>query len=240
MKSLVISLAVFSFLFGSNQFSHSQIASNVRVVNDDGSVSNVPMAVTISANEEEDVQTHLFRDPNVIRDLELVDDQVKALNGLMKSHYEFMQTKYEKLREAQSNPDQYKKSQAELADLQKRHHESLFNVLLPHQRERFMQVSRQIRISVMGSATALQQGAVGAELNVTEAQKKKFAEIGKELRSEIALKINELREEAKKKMLKELTTEQRKKFDEMIGEKFKRDENDWKSYSENRRAESKK
>ena len=238
MKTLLKALALSLLLFGLTGLSHAQFVQTVNYMNKDGTVSTVPMAIRPGGNE----QTHLFRDPSVIKDLELVDEQIDSINRLMELHRKVLQAKYQEYHQVkdQEDPERVKEMRSALTLLQKSQQDELFDVLLPHQRDRLKQVSLQIQLKSLGPATALQHGIVGAELNITDAQKQKFAEIGKELQEQLVAKMAELKEEARKKVLAELTAEQRSKFESLTGESFKRDQNDWNEYAKKLQAESKK
>jgi hypothetical protein len=87
MKTLANSLAVSLLLFGWTGLSQAQFARTVSIANDDGTISTIPVAMHPGGRD----QTHLFRDPSVVKDLELVDEQIESINKLMILHRKLLQ-----------------------------------------------------------------------------------------------------------------------------------------------------
>ena len=104
----------------------------------------------------------------------------------------------------------------ELKDQQKKEIEGL---LLPQQQERLKQVGLQMRLKNRGTASTL-TGQLAKELNLTGDQVKRIKKRQDELKKELEEKIAKLKEESRKSLLEELTNEQRKKYDAMIGDRF--------------------
>ncbi len=170
---------------------------------------------------------HLLNDPSVMKDLELVDDQRERLANVQKEFGQQFNDAMQQFGKSKNDQARIKEIQEEMQAIQKEKAEALANVLLPHQLDRIKQVSNQMQINAQGTAGALQYGFLAKELEISDEQKKKLAEIQKKLQEDIAEKTKQLQEAAKKQVLQELTAEQRAKLKDMTGEEFKRDPKDW-------------
>jgi Spy/CpxP family protein refolding chaperone len=159
------------------------------------------------------------------QELEIVAEQKEALAKLQKQSMEDMNKLY---KEAQ-NGDQsevtkryYELSAAMGADTDKR----VKAILLPGQIRRLRQIALQMKLggAAYGHVDGLVNGIVAEELQLTEAQKRQLKEKQKEITADIQRKTQEfykeLRESSHKELLSVLTPEQRKKLDDLTGEKF--------------------
>lgn len=174
-----------------------------------------------------------LNDPSVMKDLELVEEQISKI-GEIRSDYnkqrQEMWTELAKVRKAKDK-QRMKAVQESVADLPTKQNEAMSDVLLPHQLDRIKQVSRQIQMQNMGGASsAFQHGQLAKELEITDEQKKKLAEIQKQMNEDIVAKSNEIRAAAKKRALDQLTAQQKSKFQELTGEEFKRNPKDWQQH----------
>lgn len=172
-----------------------------------------------------------LHDPSVMKDLELVDDQISRIGEVRKEYQKLIQTTWKEYSKAQKDPERMKEIQKKVSQLRSEQNEALSDVLLPHQLTRIKQVAHQIQMQAMGGESgALQHGALAKELDITDEQKKKLAEIQKKMNEDIAAKTKELRAIAKKQVLAQLTAKQKSKLDELTGEEFKRDPKDWQEH----------
>jgi Spy/CpxP family protein refolding chaperone len=174
-----------------------------------------------------------LHDPSVMKDLELVDEQKSKIADL-RSDYNKRRTEMWKERSKVANKNDkegLKKIQKKLSDLQVEQNDAFSEVLLPHQLDRIKQVARQIQLQRLGGASvAFQYGQLAKELDITAEQKKKLAEIQKKMNEDIAAKSKEIRAAAKKQAMEQLTAEQKTKFEELTGEEFKRNPQDWQEH----------
>jgi len=101
-------------------------------------------------------------------------------------------------------------------------------VLLPHQIKRLKQIMMQTRLASAGygygGAAALGQEDIAQELGITDQQREELKKAEEEVRAEVQKKTQEfykkLQEEAREKLYKVLTPAQRKKLEDLQGEKF--------------------
>jgi Spy/CpxP family protein refolding chaperone len=159
------------------------------------------------------------------QELEIVAEQKEALAKLQKQTMEDMNKLY---KEAQTGDQRdvtkryYELSAAMGADTDKR----VKAILLPGQIRRLRQIALQMKLggAAYGHVDGLINGFVADELQLTEAQKRQLKEKQKEITADIQRKTQEfykeLRESSHQELLSVLTPEQRKKLDDLTGEKF--------------------
>ena len=176
---------------------------------------------------------NLLNDRSVMKDLELVDEQISKLADIRAEFRQQFQKEWKELANARKENDKerVKELNNALKDLQNKQDDELSNVLLPHQLDRIKQVSRQMQMQMFGGMSgALQRGQIAKELEITDEQKKKLADVQKKMNEDIIAKTKEIRESAKKQAMELLTSEQKNKLKDLTGEEFKRDPKDWQEY----------
>lgn len=163
--------------------------------------------------------------PQMEKELEIVAEQKEALAKLQKQSIEDMNKLY---KEAQTGDQRevtkryYELSAAMGVDTDKR----VKAILLPNQIRRLQQIALQMKLgaTAYGHVDGLVNGIVAEELQLTEAQKRQLKEKQKEITADIQRKTQEfykeLRESSHQELLSVLTPEQRKKLDDLTGEKF--------------------
>ncbi len=168
-----------------------------------------------------------IHDPSVRKDLELVDDQYSQIKKIQTEFQERLSSLMKEYPKSKGDNERIKDISLAIQKIQKDKKEALSDVLLPHQLERLKQVSRQIHMKNMGTGPALQHGELAKELEISKDQKKNLAKIQADLQKELQQLRDELKADAKKKLLSELTAEQRTKLKELTGDEFKRNPRDW-------------
>lgn len=99
-------------------------------------------------------------------------------------------------------------------------------ILLPHQVKRLKQIMTQTRLAQLGygGAAALGGDDLGKELGITDEQREALKKKEEEVRQDMQKKTQEfykkLQEEAREELFSVLTPAQRKKLEEITGEKF--------------------
>jgi Spy/CpxP family protein refolding chaperone len=99
-------------------------------------------------------------------------------------------------------------------------------ILLPHQIKRLKQIMTQTRLGQLGYGGAATLGGddIAKELGITDEQREELKKKEEEVRQDMQKKTQEfykkLQEEAREKLFSVLTPAQRKKLDELTGEKF--------------------
>ncbi len=158
---------------------------------------------------------NLLNDKNVHRDLELIDDQVKEIDGIRKKYRARFKEAVKSMQESKS-----KDVSVQFKKIKKEQEQELANVLLPHQQERIKQIQYQLQLKSRGTLGVLVSGPIGKELEITPDQVKKLTEFEKTLQKETAKKIEQIKMEARKRLLKQLTPEQQLKFKKLTGDEF--------------------
>src|SRR5262249_4030442 len=156
---------------------------------------------------------------SVQENLKLSDDQVKQL----KEFGEKMQKEFAGLRDLSED-----ERRAKFQELRKEGDKQVAKILDKKQAKRLKQISLQLQ-----GTMAYSNPEVAKALDLSDDQKKQIADIQKETREEMGKifqgegtreekgkKMNELRKSAREKTEKVLTDDQKKKWKEMVGEKF--------------------
>lgn len=158
--------------------------------------------------------------PSVLDELDVIDAQRAELEILNSTYKERFQEAVNELLKNAGNPEKSKSLSKEIQRIQEEKEAALSKVLLPHQIERIKQVSLQLKVRTLGAARAFSAGLLAEELQITNKQRAKFAEIQKELDESVRLKIAELKEEAQRKIYDELSVQQRERAAILIGDKY--------------------
>lgn len=162
--------------------------------------------------------------PQMEKELDIVDSQRDALTKLRNDTMAKMRTLYD-----MSIPDQQERmkkySEASKA-LGEETEKKVLEILLPHQIKRLKQITLQMQLQQAGygSSAAFQNSQLVEELKITDEQKAQLQEKQKEVTKEMQEKsqafYKQLQEESREKVLSVLTPAQRKKLEELTGEKF--------------------
>ncbi len=107
-----------------------------------------------------------------------------------------------------------------LAEIKETKAAKIKEILLPHQIERLKQISLQSEMKMRGDSAALTGKKLAEALDIDDEQKKKIEEKAKELKTQLQKDIEKLKEKARSVLLDELSSEQRKKLESMLGEQF--------------------
>jgi len=157
------------------------------------------------------------------KELDIVPDQREAIQKLRTESQAKIRTLYDlSIADPQERMKKYNEGAKALAEETDK---KVAEILLPHQLKRLQQIALQMQF---------QQGAYGTnpltgerlatELNITDEQKARLQEAQKKALQEMQEKTQafykQLQEETREKILSVLTPEQRRKLDELTGEKF--------------------
>ncbi|TWU63123.1 MULTISPECIES: Spy/CpxP family protein refolding chaperone [Crateriforma] len=179
----------------------------------------------------------LLRIDEVRTELDLMDDQVQTLEKVGRDIVEEMRGDMPNFRDMsdEERREAFAKMQEMREKVEKKTREQLEEVLFPEQYDRL----KQINIQVQG-INALRDAEVVKELGLSDEQKEKIRKVGENLRDGIQEKIAEARESGDRDKMREamqeafagmqekletetlavLTSEQKKKFEEMKGKPF--------------------
>ena len=169
----------------------------------------------------------------VQKELDLVDEQraeiTKQLNGLT----EFRNKLSAELRNMKSAGDAEQvllnrrdEMREELKAQKKKVESQVLDILLPHQQKRLREVSAQyVNREAMKQnkvSTGLLTPQMLEYLDVDNEQAKRIAERAEKIRKRLTEKIETLKKEAMEDLMKELSSKQKKKYQDLMGEEFKR------------------
>ncbi len=176
----------------------------------------------------------LLRIEQVQKELKLSDEQLAKVGEVGESLGTEMREQFSAMREIEDR-EQQRAKMSELSDeFDSKAREKLHDILA---REQMMRLY-QIRLQVRSVADSLDNRYVAGRLKLTDEQKTKLAEVGKEVqakmselygkmrdasqeqRSGIYQKFGSIRSEGNEKALGVLTDEQKQAFEEMKGEKI--------------------
>ena len=161
--------------------------------------------------------TMLLANPDVVKELELTDDQVDQVKVVRDKAGEAMRELFQGGgRGGGNNEERIEKMRTLTADSQKQ----LDKILLPHQTKRLKQLEFQQRVSRAGTTGAITSDAAVEALEITDAQKEALTEKAKEIEADLRQKLAKLRAEAQAKLLEALTPAQRAKWKEVAGDPF--------------------
>jgi len=169
--------------------------------------------------EEEAVEVMLLLQPSVCKELNLSPDKRKKVE-------DFAEVQWKKA-QALANLDEKERDQR-FDEMTKENQRFLSEILSPDQKKRLDQIELQT-----ASLLCVTRPDIAKELNLSEEQKKRAAQMQLEARDEEEqiihetseeqkdAKLHELEETCRKRFLELLTDEQEKKWQELIGPPFK-------------------
>jgi hypothetical protein len=167
-------------------------------------------------------------DPTSLLNMEQIQQELELLDGQLEQIRE-IQTNMRKRQselvrrvspDAARQPDVAAAMQDELKELRSKARDEIEQLLLPHQSERLQQISRRMALQRQGTAAGITGDALAEELGLTDEQKERLRERGKEIEEDVKREIARLRKEAEEKLLAELTPPQRDKLKKLLGEEF--------------------
>ncbi|MFP6657782.1 MAG: hypothetical protein VB853_06335 [Pirellulales bacterium] len=165
----------------------------------------------------------LMRD-DVRKELEIVDEQMEKLRDLGSSFRDELRESFSGLRDL--DEDERRARFEELREKMETKREELNTkigeVLLPHQKTRLKQIGLQMQMQSRGTSGLLND-RLAEELGITDEQKARLRAAAEKAREELAEKTKKAREEARDTILSELTADQRKKLEQLLGEDFESD-----------------
>lgn len=172
---------------------------------------------------------HLLSNESIRRELKLTEEQYGGAKQIMKEAQQRMQTLIQS-RMSQSKGGRRSVSLAggELRDLmeenQAQAEAALEEILLPEQMERIRQLAYQVEVSQDGLGESLVHGRLGTEIGVHDDQKQHLLDKAAQLEAEARLEIARIRMEMRAKLFAELTPEQRKAAEALLGDYFEYEE----------------
>lgn len=168
---------------------------------------------------------YLLMTPQLQKELEIVPEQKERLAKISQESQARLREAYKKVAElpAEERQEKYLDVMREMGEATEK---EVRDVLLPMQVHRLRQILIQTKLMQLqwGGANAFLHTELAEELQITDEQKRAFAEKEKEVREEIRRKTAEfhkqMQEEMRTKMMGVLTPEQRRQLDALTGPKY--------------------
>ena len=167
----------------------------------------------------------LINDKNVVAELELVDDQVEALNDLQSEMRDIFRDSFsgmrDKFRDKDADREALMQEVRDKIESEMKTVESELNeILLPHQVARLEELSFQMQASRSGTTGLLSSSKVKERLGLTDDQIDEVKAKSVEVSQDLNAKIEKLREEARDEILSVLSTDQQAQIKKMMGDSF--------------------
>ena len=167
----------------------------------------------------------MLNNPSVQKDLQLVDEQMQQIKEINREFGEKIKNRIEELKDGSNGSLQSAGLGQLIEELKQQQQEQIQSILLPNQQQRLDQVARQMKLRHLGTAQTL-TSHLAKELELTAEQQARIESRAKELQQEITAKMADLKAKAKEDLLNELTRDQRKKLEELVGDEFVEKEED--------------
>ena len=163
----------------------------------------------------------MLNNPSVQKDLQLVDDQLQQIEDINAEFSKKIKDQIGDLKDEDgnfsfSNPMELSEL---IQDLRQQQQDQIDQILLPNQQRRLKQVARQMKMKRTGTAKSL-TGQLAEELGISSEQQARIEKRSKELQEEINQKLAELKAKAKEELMCELSQDQRRKLEELLGDEF--------------------
>lgn len=166
----------------------------------------------------------LLGDTKVQEELELVPDQVAALDELRRELQTEMREYFMSMRDRGRDGDREQMMQEireDMEEINKEFDNRANKELLPHQRDRLKQLVFQSQARVGGGISAGRiPAALAEELGITDAQKEAMEEKARAVQEDLRKKIEKLTRQAEDEVLSVLDPGQRAKIKELFGSDF--------------------
>jgi|CXWL01.1.fsa_nt_gi Spy/CpxP family protein refolding chaperone len=160
----------------------------------------------------------LLRRDDVRKELELLDDQVQALDEITQRQRESGRDLFAGLQDLAPEARDAKMREI-FAKREAEMQQELDKVLLPHQSDRLKQLVAQYRARG-GVTQAIFSGDVATQLGISEEKQEELRQVADELRKELDEKMRQLRKDVDEQFLAKLTPQQQAQWKEIMGEPF--------------------
>ncbi len=169
----------------------------------------------------------LLRMESIQGEIELVDDQREEIEALQEELWNEMRERMSSVRdlEPEERRIRFAELRTEMEAQREQYQERIEAVLLPQQLKRLkeLQVQSATRRSGQGSLGILQNEAILEELGIDAEKRKELEAKAEEVLAKLQTQIRKMKADAEEEILSVLSSEQRKKFREKVGESFEFD-----------------
>jgi hypothetical protein len=166
----------------------------------------------------------LLMNEKVREELDLVDDQVKALEELQEKAREKMTELFQDMRNGGGGDRQqaFEELRPKMEAMTKDLEQDVDEILLPDQRKRLKQLTNQMRVrgrSGVGTGL-LDNEELKKELEITSEQEEKMRAEAEKAQAMLREETAKLQKKAIDKVLEVLSADQRKKYEDLVGDQF--------------------
>ncbi len=167
----------------------------------------------------------LLMSEQVRGEIELLPDQEEELRALGEDTRDRMRDLFSGMRDLprEERRAAFEDARAGMEEIRQDVESQVKEVLMPHQFERLKQIEVQQQMARGGTASVA-QGQLAEQLGLTDQQKEEMQQKAQEAQRDLQEKITQLRLEARESILSVLTSEQRAKFDQLVGKPFEMDQ----------------
>ena len=159
---------------------------------------------------------NLLEDPQVQKELELLDDQVEQLKEVNEKVRSQMMEMFREMRNVprEEMRERFAGLREKITEIRDK---ELSTVLLPDQLKRLKQIEFQQQFSRGGGRT-LENPQLMERLGLSDEQIEKIRQLSEQAQEEMRKKMEQMRKELQDKVLALLTPQQRKDFDDLVGD----------------------
>ncbi|MEQ1904181.1 MAG: hypothetical protein ABL888_08365 [Pirellulaceae bacterium] len=166
----------------------------------------------------------LLMNEKVREELDLVEDQVKALEELQEKSREKMTELFQDMRNGGGGDRQqaFEELRPKMEAMNKELEQDVDEILLPDQRKRLKQLTNQMRVrGRSGAGTGLLDNEeLKKELEITSEQEEKMRAEAEKAQTMLREETAKLQKKAMDKVLEVLSADQRKKYEDLVGDQF--------------------
>ncbi len=169
----------------------------------------------------------LLNSDQVHDELELMEDQIEELKAIQQTAQQAMRDMFSEMQDIprEERRDYFADVRERLQERMKEFETEADQVLLPHQKQRLKQLSYQSLGRRGGAGGTLSNKDLQEKLGISEDQARELEEARTKAQEELRKKYSDLVREAEDDILKVLTSEQRAKYKELVGEAFQFEDN---------------
>jgi hypothetical protein len=163
---------------------------------------------------------NLLSSPVVRREIEMLDEQYQDVLSRSRSIQADLTRHVGSLVvSAQGNVDR-EELRRKIMEMREAAKKEVEQAILPFQLRRLEQIALQVQIQRQSMVSVLTRDPIASELKVTDEQKERLRERAVEIDEQLARDIARLRAQARSELLRELKSDQRRKFVKLMGDEF--------------------
>lgn len=164
----------------------------------------------------------LLQDTKVREELVLLDDQMKELEKLQEDFRSEMMKMFSGMRDmnGEDRAAAMEKVQKDMESLTKSFQADVDEILTKDQQKRLKQLAVQSQSRGRGVGGVLLMDDIKKDLDITAGQEEKVKEAVEKAEKKLQEEVAKLRKNAEEEVLKALSSEQRSKYREMVGDPF--------------------